>query len=153
MVCNLKCGFGFTFEFCVCIFLLSSLFFFFFFPSSILLHVFKRGQNSLFTYYLTLFTHCSNIVHEPTITLFKKKILKIGLTILFTHLKIILHAFKMGQNSLFTYYLTLFTHCSNIVHEPTVTLFKKNIKNRSHDTIHIFKNYFVIIFLVFNFQF
>ena len=29
----------------------------------------------------------------------------------------------------------------------------KNIKNGSHDTIYIFKNYFAIVFLVFNFQF
>ena len=32
---------------------------------------------------------------------------------------------------------------------PTVTLFrKKNIKNGSHGTIHIFKNYFARIFSV-----
>ena len=29
----------------------------------------------------------------------------------------------------------------------------KNIKNRFHDTINIFKNYFTTVFLVFNFQF
>lgn len=34
---------------------------------------------------------------------------------------------------------------------PTNTLFsKKNIKTESNDTIHIFKNYFVIVFLVFS---
>ena len=34
---------------------------------------------------------------------------------------------------------------------PTVILLK-NIKNRSHDTIHTFKNYFITIFLVFSFN-
>ena len=34
---------------------------------------------------------------------------------------------------------------------PTVTLLK-NIKNRSHDTIHTFKNYFTTIFSVFSFN-
>ena len=29
----------------------------------------------------------------------------------------------------------------------------KNIKNRSHSTIHTFKNYFVTVLLVFSFQF
>ena len=35
---------------------------------------------------------------------------------------------------------------------PTTTLFRKNIyiKNGSHGTIHIFKNYFAIVFSVFN---
>ena len=45
----------------------------------------------------------------------------------------------------------------NTVHalfmEPTATLFKENIKNGSHGTIHIFKNYFVTVFSVFSFQF
>ena len=36
--------------------------------------------------------------------------------------------------------------------DPQTYFFNKIfIKNGSHDTIHIFKNYFVIIFLVFNF--
>ena len=42
---------------------------------------------------------------------------------------------------------TLFTHCTYIVY----TL--KNIKNGSHDTIYTFKNYFVTVFSIFNFQF
>ena len=37
-------------------------------------------------------------------------------------------------------------HCSSTVH-----VFK-NIKNRSHDTIHTFKNYFATVFLVFSFS-
>ena len=35
-----------------------------------------------------------------------------------------------------------------------ITFFSKNnFKSRSHDTIHIFKNYFVTVFSIFNFQF
>ena len=53
--------------------------------------------------------------------------------------------------------MSLFIHCSGIIHvlfmRSTVTLYKKNIKNGFHDTIHIFKNYFVTVFSVFNFQF
>ena len=33
--------------------------------------------------------------------------------------------------------------------EPKTTLFRKNIKNESHDTIYIFKNYFAIMFFSF----
>ena len=33
----------------------------------------------------------------------------------------------------------------------TATLFKKNIKNRLHSTIHTFKNYFITIFSIFSF--
>ena len=42
--------------------------------------------------------------------------------------------------------VVLFTHCNNTVHAF------KNIKNRSHDTIYTFKNYFATIFFVFNFS-
>ena len=38
-------------------------------------------------------------------------------------------------------------HCAYTVHVL------KNIKNRSHGTIYIFKNYFVTVFSVFSFQF
>ena len=41
---------------------------------------------------------------------------------------------------------TLFTHCSSTVHAL------KNIKNGSHGTIYTFKNYFAIVFSVFNFN-
>ena len=38
--------------------------------------------------------------------------------------------------------------------DPQISLFSNFfIKNRSHDTIHIFKNYFVIIFSVLVFSF
>ena len=47
---------------------------------------------------------------------------------------------------------TLFTYCSNIVHMTYTTLFKNNIKNRSYGTIYTFKNYFIIVFSVFNFN-
>ena len=42
----------------------------------------------------------------------------------------------------------LFTHCS----WATTTLFRKNIKSGSHSTIHTFKNYFTIVFSIFNFN-
>ena len=38
----------------------------------------------------------------------------------------------------------LFMHCLYTVHVL------KNIKNESHDTIYIFKNYFAIVFSVFS---
>ena len=38
---------------------------------------------------------------------------------------------------------------SCIVHGATSTLLKKKIKNRSYNTIHTFKNYFVTVFSVF----
>ena len=58
--------------------------------------------------------------------------------------------FALGRGQLLLYsrmVTVLFTHCSNTVH-----VFK-NIKNRSHDTIHTFKNYFATVFSVFSFQF
>ena len=66
----------------------------------------------------------------------------------------LLHAFQRGQNLLFTYYLTLFTHCSDTVHGTYSHFIQKKIKieNGSHGTIHIFKNYFVTIFSVFSFN-
>ena len=66
----------------------SSLFYLYFFSC---MH-FRGDKNSLITYCLTLFTHYSSIVHAlfmgSTVTLLKK-ILKMGLTVLFIHLKII----------------------------------------------------------------
>ena len=35
---------------------------------------------------------------------------------------------------------------------PTTTLFRKNIKNGSHGTIHTFKNYFATVFFSFQFS-
>ena len=48
----------------------------------------------------------------------------------------------------------------NIVHALLSTIYVlfsidhrlKNIKNKSHHTIHIFKNYFATVFLIFNFN-
>ena len=64
-------------------------FFFFFFLS----HGGRR-QILLFMRQMSLFTYCFGTVYilfmESTATLFKKNILKIGFTVLFTHLKIIL---------------------------------------------------------------
>ena len=53
--------------------------------------------------------------------------------------------------------ISLFTHCSRTIHAlftgPTATLLKKiYIKNGSHGTIHVFKNYFTLVFSVFSFQ-
>ena len=65
-------------------------FFFFFFFSRI---SGRERQNLLFMRQMSLFTHCSGTVYALfmglTATLFKK-ILKMGPTVLFTHLKIIL---------------------------------------------------------------
>ena len=52
--------------------------------------------------------------------------------------------------------MSLFTHYSGTAHilfiGPAAILFrKKKIKNRSHGTIHTFKNYFATVFSVFNF--
>ena len=73
---------------------------------------------------------------------------------------IFMHAFHCFRRhrALFIHYSctvhALFTHCSCTVHllfmRLTTILFKKNIKNRSYSTIHIFKNYFSIIFSIFN---
>ena len=46
----------------------------------------------------------------------------------------------------------LFVYCSSTVHETHNYIIKKNIKNGSHGTIYIFKNYFTIIFSIFNFN-
>ena len=40
-------------------------------------------------------------------------------------------------------------HCSQ---DPQPLYLEKGNKNWSHDTIHTFKNYFAIVFLVFSFQ-
>ena len=41
---------------------------------------------------------------------------------------------------------SLFTHCSRTVHVL------KNIKNRSHNTIYVFKNYFTTVLSIFSFR-
>ena len=51
------------------------------------------------------------------------------------------------QKLLFCIIAVLFMYCSNTVHAL------KNIKNGSHGTFHIFKNYFATVFSVFSFQF
>ena len=66
----------------------SSFVFFFFSSSFFCCARVSEGQNSLFMYYLALFTHCWSTVHilfmGPTVTLFRKNILKIGPMVLFT---------------------------------------------------------------------
>ena len=59
-------------------------------------------------------------------------------------------ALVSGQNycsSMFIIVYVLFTYC--LQHLPSLYL-KKNIKNGSHGIIYIFKNYFIIIFSIFN---
>ena len=55
---------------------------------------------------------------------------------------------------IFYAHISLFQETQSIVHalftRPTTTLFRKNIKNGSHGTIHTFKNYFATVFLVFS---
>ena len=76
--------------------------FFFFFCACV-----SKGQNSLFTYCLTLFTHCLCTVYETHSHFIQKKNLKMGLTVLFTHLKIILlqcfqfSIFNFSKNKLY----------------------------------------------------
>ena len=46
--------------------------------------------------------------------------------------------------------ILLFMYCLRAIHETIATLLrKKNIKNGSHSTIHIFKNYFATVFFSF----
>ena len=66
---------------------------------------------------------------------------------------IFMHAFHCFRRhrALFIHYSrtvhALFTYCS---WDSQPFYSKKNIKNRYYDTIHIFKNYFPIIFSIFN---
>ena len=56
----------------------------------------------------------------------------------------------------FTFVFSLFFfffHTQHLLGDSALFIRKKNFKNGSHDIIHIFKNYFIIIFSVFNFQF
>ena len=55
------------------------------------------------------------------------------------------HRFIM-QETKYTVYI-LFTHC---LWDPQPLYSEKKIKNGSYGTIHIFKNYFIIMFLVFS---
>ena len=55
------------------------------------------------------------------------------------------HRFIM-QETKYTVYI-LFTHC---LRDPQPLYSEKKIKNGSYGTIHIFKNYFIIMFLVFS---
>ena len=56
------------------------------------------------------------------------------------------HAFFF--RSAFQCFLVGLVHCSR---DPQTSFFNKNfIKNESHDTIYIFKNYFTIVFSIFS---
>ena len=68
-----------------------------------------------------------------------------------------MHFKEGGVKIYFMIQMSLFMYCFGTIHilfmGPTATLFrKKNIKNRSHGTIHTFKNYFAIVFSVFSFS-
>ena len=58
------------------------------------MHFKEGGVKIYFMIQMSLFMYCFGTIHTlfmgPTATLFRKKILKIGLMVLFTHLKIIL---------------------------------------------------------------
>ena len=55
--------------------------------------------------------------------------------------------FRMNSNLTWIYGLCTIHHCLYTVHSL------KNIKNGSHETIHVFKNYFATALSVFSFQF
>ena len=126
----------------------------------------------------SIFVHC---LRTHKFNFLSNFLLKIGPTVLFTHLKIIslqyfqfqfqfsvllvssiwsihfVYALDPLTSIAFAFFflffsrfalgkgqLLLFTYCNNTVHTF------KNIKNKSHGTIYIFKNYFITIFLIFN---
>ena len=78
-------GFSVFAESCVAFFSFLSLFFFF-----LLSRVSGRRQNLLFIKQMSLFQYCSRTVHENHSHFIQKKKIKMGPTVLFTHLKIIL---------------------------------------------------------------
>ena len=69
------------------------------------------------------------------------------------------HAFQGGRRQilLFMRQISMFMHCFDTVYalfmRPTVTLLKKYIQNEFYGIIYLFKNYFITVFSVFNFQF
>ena len=56
-------------------------------------------------------------------------------------------SFLCTRITLFRRHYALFMYCSQ---DPQLLYSEKNIKNGSHDTIHIFKNYFATVFSVFS---
>ena len=62
----------------------------------------------------------------------------------FFSLRVTSHEFSVRKKNHRSYTVH---HCSSTVHAL------KNIKNGSHGTIHIFKNYFATVFSIFSFQF
>ena len=69
-------------------------------------------------------------------------IVYVWIEIIFLHLAFcvffFMHAFQILGDKV---------HCLCTVHKYFI---KKNIKNKFYDIIYIFKNYFIIIFLIFN---
>ena len=68
-----------------------------------------------------------------------------------------IHHFPLNPELRFSFFFSSLhafqeTTSSSTVAALFITVYVlKNIKNRSHDTIYIFKNYFITIFSVFNF--
>ena len=63
-----------------------------------------------------------------------------------------LHSLPTGHSTASTSWLYYFK-IGLIIHALFITVYVlKNIKNRSHDTIHIFKNYFTTILSIFSFS-
>ena len=62
--------------------------------------------------------------------------------------------FFFSRISTFRKQILLFIYCLHTVHALftglTTTLFKKNIKNGTHNTIHTFKKSFITVFLIFS---
>ena len=76
-------------------------------------------------------------------------ILRLAFCILLLFFFSFFHGFQLLGNKFYYLFIvyTLFMHCSWDL-QPLYS--EKNIKNRTHNTIHTFKNYFITIFLVFN---
>ena len=60
--------------------------------------------------------------------------------------------FFFSRVSIFRRQISLFIYCLRTAHGTHNHFIKKSIKNRSYDTIHIFKNYFTTVFSFFSFQ-
>ena len=92
------------------------------------------------------FVSCTVLTCDVTVHALKKKKTQIQ-----TYAKWV---FGFGWNACFAFYPFFFSPCTSFCFRGRALLSTvrglKNIKNGSHGTIHTFKNYFAIIFLVFN---
>ena len=83
---------------------------------------------------LSKFSICLDSVHL--------RISRLCVSFFFFFLFFFMHTFHY-----FKRYRVLFMHCSQ---DPQLLYSEKNIKNRFHDTIHTFKNYFTTVFSIFS---